>query len=136
MRPPIPLELLEQNKELPAEGQMFVGDKGKILTDFYVGNPILLGKETTTSHPNARVDQVARSGAALQNFVTAVKTGNQYPGNFREAEGITEAINLYAVALRSGKMLKYDATARTITNVPEANAYLNRTYRSGFDPFA
>jgi len=133
MRPPIPIELLEQNKELPAEGQMFVGDKGKILTDFYVGNPILLGKETTSSHPNARVDQVARSGAALQNFVNAVKTGNQYPGNFREAEGITEAINLYAVALRSGKMLKYDAAARTITNVPEANAYLNRTYRSGFE---
>jgi hypothetical protein len=30
MRPPIPMELLNDNKELPAEGMMFVGDKGKI----------------------------------------------------------------------------------------------------------
>jgi len=132
MRPPIPIELLEENKELPAEGQMFVGTKGKILTDFYVGNPVLLGKPAPAQTPN-RVNQVERGAAALQKFVDAVKSGNQYPGNFREAEGITEAINLYAVALRSARMLKYDPAGRTITNVPEANKYLNREYRSGFE---
>ena len=31
MRPPIPSELLEENKEFPGEGMMFVGDKGKFL---------------------------------------------------------------------------------------------------------
>jgi hypothetical protein len=133
MRPPIPIELLEQNKELPAEGQLFVGDKGKILTDFYVGNPTLVGK--TPSQPAApRVNQVERGAAALQNFVSAVKSGTQYPGNFREAEGITEAINLYAVALRTGKLLKYDAASRTITNNTDANKYLSREYRTGWDP--
>jgi hypothetical protein len=132
MRPPIPIELLEDNKELPAEGQMFVGTKGKILTDFYVGNPVLLGKPAA-SQPANRVNQVERGAAALQKFVEAVKSGNQYPGNFREAEGITEAINLYAAALRSGKMLRYDPAGRTITNVPEANKYLDRQYRPGFE---
>jgi len=132
MRPPIPIELLEQNKELPAEGQMFVGDKGKILTDFYVGNPILLGKSNANPTPS-RVNQVERQAAALQNFIDAVKSGKQYAGNFREAEGITEAINLYAAALRSAKMLKYDPAGRTITNVPEANKYLSREYRPGFE---
>jgi hypothetical protein len=132
MRPPIPIELLEDNKELPAEGQMFVGSKGKILTDFYVGNPVLLGKPSTGQAPANHVNQVERGAAALQKFIDAVKSGQQYPGSFREAEGITEAINLYAVALRSAKMLKYDPAGRTITNVPEANKYLSREYRSGF----
>src|SRR5256885_13306631 len=32
-RPPTPEELDEDHKELPAEGMMFSGDKGKILAD-------------------------------------------------------------------------------------------------------
>ena len=36
MRPPTPPELEEDNKELPAEGMMFVGRKGKILAGFHV----------------------------------------------------------------------------------------------------
>ncbi len=49
MRPPIPAELLEENKELPAEGMMFVGDKGKILAGFNVQNPqIISGKKMDT----------------------------------------------------------------------------------------
>ena len=54
-------------------------------------------------------NQVQQTSAALPLFVDACKTGKQYPGNFREAEHITEAINLYAVALRTNKLLKYDA---------------------------
>jgi hypothetical protein len=46
MRPPIPVELSNDNKELPEEGMMFVGDKGKILAGFNVENPrIISGKE-------------------------------------------------------------------------------------------
>ncbi|MEI9912024.1 MAG: hypothetical protein WDO71_21685 [Bacteroidota bacterium] len=39
----------------------------------------------------------------------ACKTGKQYPGSFSEAEYLTEAVNLYAAALRANKLLKYDA---------------------------
>ena len=42
MRPPIPVELLEDSEELPAEGMMFVGDKGKILARFNVQNPQII----------------------------------------------------------------------------------------------
>ena len=51
-----------------------------------------------------------------------------------EAEYITEAVNLYAAALRSNRLLKYDAANQKITNVPEANKYLDREYRTGWDP--
>jgi Oxidoreductase family, NAD-binding Rossmann fold/Oxidoreductase family, C-terminal alpha/beta domain len=136
MRPPTPHELLEADKELPAEGMLFVGDKGKILTGFYVNNPQLLsgdkmGESETTMDKRT---QIEKTTAALQLFVDACKTGQQYPGNFREAEHITEAINLYSVALRTGHLLKYDAANQTITNFPEANKYLSREYRAGWDP--
>jgi hypothetical protein len=83
---------------------------------------------------NDRRDQVQMTSAALPLFVQACKTGKQYPGNFAEAEYLTEAVNLYAASLRTNKMLKYDAAGLTITNAADANKYLNREYRQGWDP--
>jgi hypothetical protein len=45
---------------------------------------------------------------------------------------LTEAVNLYAAALRAHKLLRYDAATMKITNVPDANKYLAREYRSGW----
>jgi hypothetical protein len=137
MKPPIPTELMDANKELPNEGMMFVGDKGKILAGFNVQSPQLLSGDKSAVAANTKDDkrsQVEQTSAALPLFVDACKTGKQYPGNFREVEHLTEAVNLYALALRTGKVLKYDAANLKITNVPEANQYLGRTYRPGWDP--
>jgi hypothetical protein len=65
--------------------------------------------------------------------MAACKGGQQSPGNFTNAWPISEAVNLYAVALRTGKRLRYDAAAGKITNVPEANRYLAREYRKGWE---
>lgn len=139
MRPCIPEELAKENKELPQEGMMFVGDKGKILAGFNVQNPqIISGEkmEAPAAAGNDKRDQVQMTSAALPLFVDACKTGKQYPGNFAEAEHLTEAVNLYAASLRANKMLKYDAASQTITNAPDANKYLDREYRQGWDPAA
>ena len=136
MRPPTPFELQEENKELPAEGMMFVGDKGKILAGFNVQNPQIISGKKMDTPPNAndkRPSQEERTAAALSLFIDACKTGKQYPGNFTEAEYITEAINLYAVSLRTGRTLKYDSVNLKITNIPEANKWLDREYRKGWD---
>ena len=137
MRPPVPVELLEENKELPAEGMMFVGDKGKILTGFNLQNPQIISAKKQDDQNKVTTDtrnQVERTTAALSLFIDACKTGKQYPGNFSEAEYITEAINLYAVALRTGHLLKYDSANLKITNIPDANKYLDREYRAGWNP--
>ena len=137
MRPQTPPELLNDDKELPLEGMMFVGDKGKILAGFHIKNPRIISGKKMEAPANTNDDkrnQVQQTSEALPLFVNAVKTGKQYPGNFREAEYLTETINLYAAALRSNKLLKYDAANQKITNVPEANKYLDREYRKGWDP--
>jgi Oxidoreductase family, NAD-binding Rossmann fold/Oxidoreductase family, C-terminal alpha/beta domain len=136
MRPAIPTEMIEENKELPGEGIMFVGDKGKILTGPNVQDPqIISGKkmEPPAGATKENQNRDERTAAQLQLFIDACISGKQYPGNFREAEHITEAVNLYAVALRTGRLLKYDPVNSKITNVPEANKYLGREYRQGWD---
>jgi hypothetical protein len=137
MRPPVPRELIDINEELTAEGMMFVGEKGMIITGFNIQNPRLFSHKKkdvkTVTPPNQSYAQ-DNMIASLQLFADSCKNARQYPGSFVEAEALTEAINLYAVALRTGRLLKYDAANRQITNVPEANKYLSREYRTGWDP--
>jgi predicted dehydrogenase len=136
MRPPTPHELEASQSELPAEGMMFVGDKGKILAGFHVDGPRLLGDNKMQAPVTARRQQPQgqpQLSAGLKQWTEACRGGAQSPGNFTNAWPITEAVNLYAVALRSGKRLLYDAENMRITNVPEANRYLAREYRKGWE---
>lgn len=135
MKPPTPDELLSANTDLASEGMMFVGTEGKILAEFHGRKPQIISGRKMEGPPETEQDtnQVSRTSLALPKFVEAVRTGEQYPGSFREAGPLTEAVNLYAVALRVNKTLSYDATSASITNVPEANQYLSRTYRPGWE---
>lgn len=134
MRPQTPEELFANNKELPQEGMMFIGDKGKILAGFRVEDPQLItsNKIQNAKNPTPH-DSDEVHVEAVRLFVNACKTGKQYPGTFPESEYLTEAVNLYAAALRSNRLLKYDATKMQVTNVAEANKYLTREYRKGWE---
>jgi hypothetical protein len=132
MRPPVPEEFYAENRDFPAEGLMFVGDKGKILSSsFTLTNPYVLSGDMNLARDlDKNVSYERASG--IQRFIDGVKDNKQTEGSFRHAWPITEAVNLYAAALRSGKILKYDASSRKITNAPEANSYLMREYRKGW----
>ena len=141
LRPQTPEELEEDRKELPAEGMMFVGDKGKILAGFHVDNPRLIPEKKMAGYaappaPPARRGQrdSGQASPGLQAWISACKGGKQSPGSFLNAGPLSEAMNLYAVALRTGRKLLYDAENVKITNVPEANKYLSREYRKGWEP--
>jgi hypothetical protein len=132
MRPSVPEELYSENREMPAEGMMFIGDQGKILTGFSLQNPeIISGNRKGEGKGEKEKDD--SPDYVPKGFLEAIKSGNPCPGNFGEAEHLTETINLYAVALRAGKTLYYDATNMKITNIESANKYLDREYRKGWD---
>jgi hypothetical protein len=133
MRPPVPDELYEENRGLPEEGMMFSGSKGKILAGFHVDNPRLI-PEKRMAGKTVQKRPAKEKNSGILKFLAAIREGKQCPGSFREAAAITEAVNLYAVALRSGNTLKYDAVNRKITNDKEAGKYLNRNYRNGWEP--
>lgn len=132
MRPPAPKEFYEQGVDFPSEGMMFVGTKDTILTrGFHTRNPYLLSKGVKqTQEVSAAAGAVKMKG--IERFVEGIKAGKQIEGSFRQAWPITEAVNLYAAALRSQKTLRYDADKMKITNDKKANEYLDRNYRKGW----
>jgi hypothetical protein len=134
MRPPAPEELAREDRELPAEGMMFAGDKGTIVAGFRVENPRLLS-EKSPEPPAARPRRERNElSPGLEQWVACCKSGKQPPGSFLSAAALSEAVNLYAVALRTQQKLRWDAAAGQVTNSAEANRYLSREYRKGWDP--
>ncbi len=136
MLPNVPEELERAGEELPREGMMFTGDKGQILAGFHVESPWLLSKPKPAPERRQRGQQQHGQGGltpGVRQWVAACRGGKQSAGNFLNAWPITEAVNLYAVALRTRQRLKYDAQEMKITNHPEANQHLERQYRKGWE---
>jgi hypothetical protein len=140
-KPPTPDELEEDHGEFEPEGLLFVGDKGKILAGFHCEEARIIpkrksrdywgGKGTPEPAPNE-----SAPGFALRNtsWVKAFKGGEPTYGNFLLAGPISEAFNLGAISLRlGGKRLVWDAANMRISNLPEANKYLVREYRKGWE---
>ncbi|MCC7496604.1 MAG: Gfo/Idh/MocA family oxidoreductase [Bryobacterales bacterium] len=67
------------------------------------------------------------------DFARAIKNGKQAPCHFGYAGPFTEAYQLGNVALRVGHRIEWDPLAFRITNCREANQYLYRNYRKGWD---
>ena len=72
-------------------------------------------------------------GPRSNTWAAAIKSDQESPGSFKYAGTVTEAINLAAVALRAGKRVEYDTVNMSITNDDEANKYLKREYRKGWE---
>jgi predicted dehydrogenase len=68
-----------------------------------------------------------------KDWVVAVKAGKPAPCHFGYAGPFTEAYQLANVALRVGHRIEWDALAFRVTNCREANQYLTREYRRGWE---
>jgi len=136
MKPVTPDELDAENESLPREGMMFVGDRGKILASFHCGNPRLLPEKTMKDKlsaaglPEPPEEKVERND---DMWIDAFLADKESPGTFLLARPVTETILLGAVALRTGGKLIYDSENMKIINNDEANRYLFREYRKGWE---
>ena len=130
MKPPVPEELWKNNKSLTPEGMMFVGDKGKIIAGFRGENPVLYqaGKEDVIA-----VGTVDSASRTTDIWIESFKNNTKSPGGFLNAGPVTETILLGGVALRARKRVDYDSSAMKITNDAEANKFLTREYRKGWE---
>jgi len=133
MRPPVPQEFYDRGVEFPPEGMMFKGDKGIIMGGFRAENPYILSGEKAEPMAAAAASPAAPRPTPSQRFIEGVRKKEQIAGSFRQAWPITEAVNLYAAALRANKTLHYDATQMKVTNDAIADSYLDRAYRAGWE---
>jgi len=141
IKPPTPEEL--GDSELDLEGMMFVGDKGKILAGFLGEDARIIPEKKMLEYRAAKglpepkpaqKRQGERRTEAISLWVAACKGGPPTYGDFRQAGPISDAFNLGAVSLRlGGKRLLFDSAGPKVTNVPEANKYLTREYRKGWE---
>jgi hypothetical protein len=131
MRPVNPDEYSASGKSLEREGMMFVGEKGKIIAGFRGENPVLISDNNIVPATSSTPE---KSGQDNNNvWIDSFKNNTQSPGSFIYAGPVTETILLGAVALRAGKKVEYDTVNMKITNIPEANKYLVREYRKGWE---
>jgi hypothetical protein len=134
MKPHNPEEMEIDGKELPSEGMMFVGDKGKILGGFRNEDPVLIPEGRMKDVPVVKENRQDEPGIRIEDvWVDAFKENKQTPGSFLLAGPISETINLGAVALRARKKVLYDSAKMEIANIPEANKFLTREYRKGWE---
>jgi predicted dehydrogenase len=115
-------------------GVIFVGDKGILVNDTYGANPrlypvSLLERALTVPQRYPRIPWTHEL-----NWAKACKGQAEASSPIEYAAQLTETMLLGVVALRAGQgqRLDYDGDAMRITNMPEANQYLSRAYRSGW----
>lgn len=139
MKPRLPEELEAQNVEMSREGILFVGEAGAILAGFHGDEPQLFAKgkkeplwKEAAAAPNAG-HQAAVHGKRHVPWLGEIQGKGQSPGSFLNAGPITDAVNLGTVALRAGKKVVFDSDKMKITNAADANRYLTREYRKGWE---
>ncbi len=131
MKPITPDELSAEGKALTPEGMMFVGDKGKILAGFRGEDPRLISDSRIAGLSSVSEKEKGSDGNAV--WIDAFRNNTQSPGSFIYAGPVSETILLGAVALRARRKVEYDSVNMKITNIPDADKFLTREYRQGWE---
>lgn len=111
-------------------GVLFVGDKGMLLSDY--GRHVLLPEKQFEGFQRPEPFIPASIGHHAE-WLHACKTGAPTTCNFEYAGWLTEANHLGNVAYRVGKKLTWDAEKLRCPGTPEADQYLKRAYRAGWE---
>jgi predicted dehydrogenase len=117
-------------QELPNGGVYFIGDNGTLFASY--GNYRLFPEEQFkdfTPPPKS----IAKSIGHHQEWIAACKTGSPTLCNFDYSGALSETVLLGSVAYRTGKTLDWSPTTLKATNAPEADKYLRRAYRKGWE---
>jgi len=145
MKPAFIPELDEDKVNMPRSGMMFVGDKGKILGGRIIPASKMAaypGPQPPEPGPRTQgVQNTTSTGYNIGNlppefdkFIAACRGGSKNtPGSFQSAEHLSTMINLGIVSLRAKARVDFDPVTRQITNLPDANKYLVREYRKGWE---
>lgn len=117
-------------KELPMNGSLFVGSKGRIAIA-HGGHPKLLPAESFADFKPPAQTLPATPGHH-QQWINACKTGSRTGSPFSYAGPFTEIVLLGNVAYRVGTTIEYDPDTMKVTNHAAANELLKKSYRKGW----
>jgi len=131
-----PAELLN-GENPPGSGSLLVGDKGTLYSpnDYGAAYVLFPKKEFVDYKPPSPT--LPRNGGGdpgmKREWIEGIKGGPKPYSNFDVAGLLTEFILLGNVAIRTGKKLEWDGAACRVTNCPEAEQYVRKEYRAGWE---
>ena len=133
IKPRTPASLVKKGRKMPQDGVMFVGEFGTILADYGYNNAVILDHNDGDKAISGieipepvLIDQTSE-------MINAFRGETPSRGSFENCQTVAEAICLGNLAIRMDDRLEWDNTSMKVTNLPEANDYLRRVYRKGWE---
>lgn len=128
MFPPEEVRKLSEMEKYPEESAMIIGTEGALLLP-HTSGPRLLPSAKFKGYPKAQIPPRNH----YHHFVDACLGGPMTESHFLQTGPMAEAILLGTVAIRvPDAVLKWDSHHLRVTNCAEANHYLRRRYRRGW----
>jgi len=126
-------EDLEAERTLPESGTIFVGEKGKLMCETYSESPRLIPESRMRAYHRPKKTIPRVQGTHEQAWIDAIKGKIRPMGDFNYAGPFTEAVLLGNLAvLFPGTKLMWDGPNMRVTNLAEANEFVQHHYRSGW----
>lgn len=117
-------------QQVPGSGVMFIGTEGKLFADYGSHKLFPVEKFKDYTPPPQTIEKSIGHHA---EWIRACKEGTPTTCNFDYSGALTEAVLLGNVAYRTGKRLEWDANTLTATNAPEADRFIRKEYREGWE---
>ncbi|HOA71921.1 MAG TPA: Gfo/Idh/MocA family oxidoreductase [Phycisphaerae bacterium] len=131
------LKELAHGRDIPDSGSLIIGDKGTLFSpnDYGAQYVLLPEKDFEGYKPPTPWLPRAPKGGHKKEFIDACLENKpeMCMSNFGYAGPLTETVVLGCVAMRARKRIEWDGPNMKITNVPEANQFLRREYRKGWE---
>ncbi|WP_437223816.1 Gfo/Idh/MocA family protein [Planctomicrobium sp. SH661] len=116
--------------KIPTAGSVFIGEKGQLVLP-HVGAPVLSPTEKFAEFEIPKVE----GRDHYVSWADACRGEGEATSRFSYSGPLTEAVLLGIVASKvPGETLEWDSAAMKITNNAQANQYLTKSYRAGWEP--
>lgn len=117
-------------ERVPGSGVMFIGSEGNLFSTYTSYKLFPKEKFADFTPPE---ESIPESIGHHAEWIKACKDGSPTLCNFDYSGALSEAVLLGNVAFRTGKRLDWDAKALKATNCPEADMYIQKQYRPGWE---
>ena len=119
-------------------GSLVIGSKGTLFTRTWHGgenerNMFVLLPRKQFEGFEGPAKTIPRVRSHWQEWVDACRGEGKTLSNFEYAAVLTEGLLLGNVALRAGQTIEWDTKSGKVTNLPEANRFVKKQYRKGWE---
>jgi predicted dehydrogenase len=129
-----PSQDLFSGVEYDTNGILMVGTEDTMLTHYSGGGELKSGRKyRDINAPRIFGECEDWHQCHYDDWLTACRGGSSALSNFDKAGPLTEVVLLGQVAMRAGTEIQWDARKMKVTNNKDANQYVSKTYRPGWE---